>query len=299
MDTKGDIKMQYIDIKDYHEREGISSSMLKKIMVSDAHLERMIDPNEPKPLPTKAMILGDAFHALLLQPDRFSENYDEVEDLYKVNVGGHQKGEPKTDSLGRPVFNYIHKTDGNLSIGVDDYYKLQAMKKAVYQCPEAMELLNKAKYTEFSFFYKDLKVRPDFITSDGWIVDLKTVGGMNDKPSAPDSFARDFCDLYYDIQMYMYTEVVKRELPNIKGFKFLCVDVKIPSGVQIYTFIPNESLWYELGGYRFRDALKRYRNYQKTAKHLTYPQADMGELPLSYNAEKQLLEYRDMEKSNV
>ena len=282
--------MLYIDIENYHKREGVSSSMLKTIMVSEAHLDEMLNRNKQ---PSKAMILGDAFHAMLLQPERFAENYDEVQDVYKINVGGHQKGEPKYDALDRPIFNYIHKTDGNLSIGVEDYYKLQAMHKAVLSCPEAMELLNKSKYTECSFFYKDLKVRPDFITEDGWIVDLKTVGGMNDKPSAPDSFARNFFDLFYDIQMYMYTEVVKQDIPNIKGFKFLCVDTKIPSGVQIYTFIPSESPWYELGGYRFRDALKRYRKYEKSTVHPTYDKVDMGELPLSYNAEKLLLEYRD------
>jgi len=176
--------------------------------------------------------------------------------------------------------------------------KFIAMMQAYNVSDEAKALINSAKYIEVSFFLDNydglkLKVRPDFITEDGWIVDIKTVGGDRDKPSAPENFGRSFYDNGYDIQMYMYYQIVKKELPDIKGFKFLCLDAKQPSGIQIYTFVDGESKWFELGGYRFHEAIRRYKDYKTTKIHKVYEKEVQSELPLSFLAEEVLAGYRN------
>lgn len=283
-----------IDIKEYHKKEGISSTTLKTIMKSPAHLQYVID-NGYKP--TKATSLGDAFHAWILQPERFDSMYEEVSDVYVRNIGEHKIGDPKLDEDGDPIVMLKHKEDSRLDIKGEEYKKFRAMVKAYNESESAIALVKKAKYVEQSFFVKHgdelLKVRPDFITDDGWIVDVKTVGGTADKPSSPENFCRDFFHNGYDLQMFMYHAVVSEELPDIKGFKFLCFDAKIISGVQIYTFINGESDWFELGGHRFMDALNRYKKFKEDSVHKLYETETPDGLELSYAAEDALAEYRN------
>lgn len=280
-----------LTIYEYHKREGISSTILKTIMKSPAHLELALKEGFAK---NKATTLGDAVHAFILQPDRFAELYTTAVDVYLRKTGDKNAGEPKTDENGNPLVYLDCASNPNLSIKGDEYRKFSAMMTAYNSSTEARALVESAEYIECSFFFKNLKVRPDFITKDGWIVDIKTVGGDKDKPSAPENFCYNFLDNGYDIQMYMYYNVVKQEMPDIKGFKFLCLDAKVPSGVQIYTFVAGESKWFELGGYRFRQALKLYEKYKTEKVHTVYDVESIAEeLPLSYKAETLLTEFRN------
>lgn len=284
-----------LPIKAYHKADGVSSTILKTVMRSPKHLEYMLEHDFK---PTKAATLGDAVHAYLLQTERFSGMYEEVKDTYLRNIGEHKMGDPKLDEDGDPIIMLKHKEDSRLDIKGEEYKKFIAMTQAYNASDEARALINSAKYIEVSFFLDNydglkLKVRPDFITEDGWIVDIKTVGGDRDKPSAPENFGRGFFDNGYDIQMYMYYHIVKKELPDIKGFKFLCLDAKQPSGIQIYTFIDGESKWFELGGYRFHEAIRRYKKYKATNVHKVYENEVQNELPLSYLAEEVLAGYRN------
>ena len=284
-----------LPIGDYHKAEGVSSTLLKTIMKSPKHLEHVLI-NGFKP--NKATALGDAIHAYILQPERFADMYEEVRDTYLRNIGEHKVGDPKLDENGDPIIMLKHREDNRLDIKGEEYKKFVAMIEAYSESEEARVLVDSAKYIEASFFLDQydglkLKVRPDFITEDGWIVDVKTVGGDRDKPSAPNQFGRNFFDNGYDIQMFMYYQVVKLYIPDIKGFKFLCLDAKIPSGVQIYEFVDGESQWFELGGYRFYEAIKRYKKYKNQIVHKVYENENPRELPLSYMAEEQLARYRN------
>lgn len=278
-------------IQAYHAREGVSSTILKTLMKSPAHLERMLKEGFPS---TKATILGDAIHAAILQPERFSEMYNLTVETYQRKTGDKMAGDPKTDDNGNPLTYLEHKGNAAMSIKGEEYKKFSAMMDAYRSSEDAVKLVESAEHIECSFFFKNLKVRPDFITKDGWIVDIKTVGGDKDKPSSPDNLCYNFLENGYDVQMYMYYNVVKQEMPDIKGFKFLCLDAKIPSGIQIYTFTPGESKWFELGGYRFRQALKLYDKFKAEKTHRVYEsESVIDELPLSYKAETLLTEYRN------
>lgn len=278
-----------LDIKEYHAMPGISSSLLKAAIISEAHLDNFIR----KGVKNKAVVLGDALHASLLEPERFNANYSIERDCYKKNINGHVVGEQKVDESGDPIMVYRHNTDSSLDIGGEEFKKLQAMLKAAEQSEAAQELLALIKHVELSAVIEEdgriFKVRPDFITLDNWIVDIKSVGGMATKPSAPENFSRAFYDNGYDIQMYMYNNVLSKAMNiEFKGFKFLCFDATIPSGVQVYTFVNGESKWFELGGYRFHKALEIYDRYMNNKVHKVYDNETPDDLPLSFKAEEAL-----------
>lgn len=288
--------MLNISNEEYRAIEGVSSSVLKKLLVSEAHLEYIIKNGWPK---TDSLILGDAMHAKLLEPERFA--YTLETEYYKRATGDFKAGDPKLDEDGKPLQKLVHATDSSLDIKGEQLKKFNAMCEAAANCTELQELLANRYNVESSFFSEyegqKVKVRCDCMVKDDqgrvWIVDLKTVGGQKDMPSAPEKFAYNMFDLGYDLQAYMYTEVIKQEIPEVYGFKFICLDAKCPSGVKIYDIIPGESKWYELGGYRFRDAMNRYKHFNSVKTHKTYENVCGDELELSFNAADALAMYQE------
>ena len=272
--------IQNLPNKQYHESEGISSSVLKTALRSKAHLKLLKEEGFKR---NKSMVLGDAIHMYILEPNRFAENYTEEKEVYKRNINGHVAGEPKLDENGEEIVMLKHLTDSSLDIAGEEYVKFKSMIKAYNECEEAKELRANAEHVETSFFFDKFKVRPDFITRDGWIVDLKTVGGMKDNPSEVNNFNRDFWEFGYDLQMFMYESIVKQFM-DVKGFIFICLDAKKPSGVKIYKFINGESKWFEIGGYRFHEALEIMKQCEETNDYRKYDKVIEDDMELSYEA---------------
>lgn len=68
----------YLDITnaDYHGGEGINKGLLDFVARSPMHAKALLDQaNDNKREPTPAMILGTAFHTLLLEPNKFADEY--------------------------------------------------------------------------------------------------------------------------------------------------------------------------------------------------------------------------------
>lgn len=290
--------MLNISNEEYRKMDGVSSSVLKKLLVSEAHLDYVLKHGWTK---TDATILGDAIHAYFLEPERFV--YNRETELYKRATGEFKAGDPKLDDDGNPIQILVHPEDPDMNIKGEQLKKFDAMVEAVRNCPEASWIIDHRYNVEQSFFgvYKGqkIKVRDDMMYKDDqgrvWIVDLKTVGGTKEKPSAPGNFCYNMFDLGYDLQSYMYTELIKQEIPEVYGFKFICIDAKCPSGVKIYDIVPGESKWYELGGYRFRDAMERYKKFKERDVHPTYDSVTGEDLDLSFSAADALEQYRQGE----
>ena len=290
--------MEYITQEEYRVREGVSSSILKKLLISDAHLQYVKDNGWQK---TEATTLGDAIHAYFLEPERFDGMYTEEKEVYKKAYNGFAAGDAKLDDYGRPIIMLKHSTDSKMDIKGEQYRKFQYMVSAIKECPEAMIMLNNRENVEASFFdtYKDttIKVRCDFMYRDIegrlWIVDIKTVGGTKERPSDAKHFSRTMFEFGYDLQAYMYYEVIKKYIPEVYGFKFLCVDAKCPSGVKIYDIVPSESEWHELGGYRFKLAMDRYKKFRSRDIHPVYERVTET-LNLSFDAADKLVQLREL-----
>lgn len=266
---------QNMTIEDYHKHEALGSTNLKAALKSGQHFKKSLGYDSSDTTASKA--LGEAIHAFILEPDRFAGMYEE-------SVTARSK-----EAFLAPVADLMKITPS-------EYIKFKSMVVALQSCKEFQTILDSRMGIETSFFAeldgKKFKCRTDIITKDGWIVDLKTVGGMGEFPSAPESFSRSFWDFGYDISMVLYKNVVEKALgKKIKGFKFVCVDAKKDiSGVKIYTFKTNESKWWQVGNSRCLEAIKRIDNYETTDNYPVYDVVDEEDLELSYQATNYFVE---------
>lgn len=256
---------------DYHNDPAISKTVLSSALKSARAYKRAIDGNFEM---SDSMALGDAVHAAVLEPERFESMYE-----LSKNKSGNTELKPKID---------IPK------ITPAQYEKFLSMTKALNECEEFQKILSTAMKIEHSFFAnvdgEDLKCRPDILIKSGWIVDLKTVGGMDDNPSEPESFARSMFDFGYDIQAYHYPLVVSACLGKpVKGMIFVCVDSKKEdSGVKIYKIPFNEdSEWHQIGKRRWEQAMEKVKLYRGRKEFPVYENVvETDEPPLPYNAYK-------------
>lgn len=267
---------------EYHKADGISSSNLKDILKSPA-LYKYNKENEMEP--NDGIKLGTAIHTWFLEPELFDDTY--------VENQKNSKGRIITDLQTSNEVDYPRLTPANFD-------KFDAMRDALSVCPVAQQLKDNAALIEASFFIEQgdrtFKCRPDLITKDGWIVDLKTVGGMKDSPSMPENFCRNFFDYNYDLQMFMYKRIVEAVTgKKFKGFKFLCVDAKKPiSGTKCYTFFDqpdNRSKHFEIGGIKFNKALELLDKCEQSGEFYVYKNVHEEDMMLSYQAEQYLTEY--------
>lgn len=263
---------KHISIDEYHAHDAISRTTIMAALKSPRAYKRT---TEGKFETTASMALGDAVHAHTLEEDRFNEMYE---------LSSNKAGEPMLKNRIADI----------PKITPAEYVKFENMTNALAECGEWLEILKYAKAIELSFFATvtvegqefKVKVRPDLITKDGWLVDLKTCGGMNDLPSGPDSFSKSFFDYGYDVQMVMNIKVVEEVLgKRIKGMKFVCVDAKKEmSGVKIYEFARGESNWWKVGESRMNEGLLAIEEMKDMPEFPVYEEVIEGDLPLSYNA---------------
>ena len=262
---------------DYHARAEVSSSVLKAALKSPAHLAQCLAGKGAK---SDAMTLGTAVHTWYLERERFNAEYTEETERYQRAYGVHKAGDPKTDEDGEPL-TALTCPDGSVIKG-DNWKKFQAMTEALSVSKEASALLDGGQ-VEVSFIGDGERVRTDLITSDGWIVDLKTVGGSSDLPLTPENFAREYWNNGYDVQMYMYDKLVRAAGLDVKGFIFLCVDAKIPSGVRLFVF-ERSSDWWGYGEQRYKRAWEVLRKYRETGDAVKYPESMVFDLPVPFAA---------------
>jgi hypothetical protein len=62
----------HIKADEYYAIDAVSNSLISKILKSPAHAKAYLDN---QPAPTKAMEFGTAFHAAILEPKEFAEQY--------------------------------------------------------------------------------------------------------------------------------------------------------------------------------------------------------------------------------
>lgn len=222
---------------EYHASEAISKSGLDLIEKSPAHYFYR------EKTKTKAMVIGSAFHDLVLLPHLFNEHY-----AIKPNGLSLASKEGKAWKV---------QNENKEMLSQDEFEQINAMKESILTHHSASKLLQSGK-PEVSIFWQDhetgldCRCRPDFITSNNIIVDLKTT-----TDASPSGFAKSVANFRYHVQDAYYSNgyyEAFRHQP--KGFVFIAVEKEPPYAVGVY--ILNDEAKLE-GEFRFKENLQTYK----------------------------------------
>lgn len=251
----------------YHNGPGISKSGLDKIAKTPAHYyAAYLDPNRERREPTPAMVFGAAYHAFLLEPDVFAKEYVIA-----------PEGIDRRTKEGKAFFAEVEAA-GQTALKTDDSKKLHAMRDAMMAHPAARKLLAKPGKREVSVFWKDpeygmlAKCRPDFLTDDGYIIDLKTT-----EDASPAGFGRSSFNYRYHVQHPWYVDGCQAADIDVKAFIFLAQEKEPPYAVGLYVL---DDVAVELGRQTYARDLATYAHcastgqwpgYEATIKTLSLP----------------------------
>lgn len=237
--------------KEYREKEGISSSDLKKIMKSPLHYKHYKD--HPDENDTPALLFGRAAHKYILETYDFYNEFEVARDFKYGTKEDKQatqdficakaiemgKGEewdkfistnPKKDDV---VAFYRMLLSGKDVITQEQFEQIDAMRNAMLATPFVSKLINGEH--EVSFFWTDedtglkCKCRPDSLNQKIHIcVDYKTC-----EDAETESFMRSAIRLGYDVQASYYLDGVKANTGEDYIFVFIAQEKKPPYAVNI------------------------------------------------------------------
>lgn len=222
----------------YHASEGISKSGLDLIARSPAHFmygERM--------KPTRAMVIGSALHAAILEPDVFSKEYMLLKDVSDRRASEYKEAVK------------VHGADFVLTGTEADY--VSGMQESARQNLEAQELLSRPGRAELSVFTTDpvtgvkVKCRYDWITDCGVVVDLKKT-----QDARAEAFSRSILNYRYHVQHAFYTDVWEWETgEQLQEFKFLALEERMPHFSKLWQL---DDVSVMIGRQLYREALNTY-----------------------------------------
>lgn len=223
----------------YHAYEGISKSGLDVINRSPAHF-RYGARREP----SRAMVIGTAIHAALLEPETFHNMYVLLRDVkdrrqseYKAAVKVH----------GEELVLVSSEADN-----------VAGMQESVRAQPEACKALDTLTgFTELSAFIEDpdtgilLRCRYDGINTFHEALDLKKT-----RDASPGEFGKSVHNYRYHVQAAMYSHIYKLITGlEMEAFKFLAVEELPPHCAMVYE-LDEESL--QIGHLEYRRNLNTY-----------------------------------------
>jgi len=268
----------YSDISNaaYHSGPGESKSLLDLVAISPVHYrarEVAANDNQPRPEPTAAMRIGSAFHALLLEPAVFEEEYCReliapedalvtIDDLKSaLKDAGEKVSGTKPELIERLKAvrpdaviledlkaNYAKANAGRIILKAEECDQLYRMRDAVMAHPAAKALMTGAKMvTERSVYWTDpatgllCRCRPDGWRVDGVVPDVKTTDDASEE-----GFARSIAKYRYHVQAAFYLDGIahmQRQADDVpefaaappKAFPFLAVEkgARVVDGVAL------------------------------------------------------------------
>ena len=228
--------------EDYHGAEGISASGLKRVLRSPAHYRYGRDVN------TRAQHMGTAIHTALLEPERYAEEYVELD------VDDRRTKEAKEAEKQYGAERVLKASEAE---------HIRGMQRAVWAHSKAQRQLQARGWTEVSVFAEDpetgatVRCRPDLLTEQSVVLDLKKVRDARDRP-----MQRAVADYGYDLSAALYCDAVywaTGEQPA--AYALLCVEEEPPHGVRLLVL---DDAWMERGRRLYRQALYTYAECMAT-----------------------------------
>lgn len=240
---------------EYRKAEGISRSELWRIRESP---EKFKYYQEHPEVPTPALIFGAAAHKMLLEPDRWGEDYVVAPTADRRTKEGKALHAAFLEALG-----------SREPINQDDYDQILQMVEAARSVGFVSRLLEGEK--EMPIFWTDeltgeaCKVRLDCLTEVAGqpvIVDYKTTGN-----AATDAFMRSAVNYGYDFQAAMYSEAVKAMTGKDPLFVFIAQEKTAPYAVNV---LQADEVFLRRGRDIFRELLGTYHDCRTTGNWWGY-----------------------------
>lgn len=212
-----------MNVRDYHTHPAIGSTALGYLRKSPAHFqafqagELSIDEN--------VGAFGDAFHAFVLEPERFGESYT-VEHVDRRTKAGKERAAELAAS-------------GVRILDEDDLRAMERMKANLLAHPGAARILGQKTHVEEPIFWEcettgiECKCRPD-VRLPRLLADLKTT-----RDASPEGFGRSIVNFGYAIQAAHYIAGCRSVGHDIEDFIFLAVEKEPPFGVACYVLPPD------------------------------------------------------------
>lgn len=233
---------------EYHASNGISKSSLFRIQKSPEWFKYCQDnPQEP----TADMILGSAFHTLVLEPHKFESEFAILPQCDRRCKDGKAL-----------YFEFMSRSNGKNIISEEDYQTICGMRDKLLQYKLATALLK--GQIEQSYYWQDdltgelCRCRPDVIPNleKPIIVDLKSCRNAD-----TETFLRDSVKLGYDLQAAMYREGIDKITGKQHSFVFIAVEKTPPYAVNI---LKADDLFLKRGHEMFRELLGIYHTCKQT-----------------------------------
>lgn len=227
---------------EYHASAGISRSGIKEFKKCPKKFwHRYLNPDYVAKEATAQMDLGTAFHAMVLEPEKFDREY-----VVKMEKPPKLPELPKVAAVGKEAYakakvalaaEKAKRADaiksfkafalGKTAISKSDLDELKLMKKALMEDKDCLKAIEGARY-EQSIYWVDedtgllCKCRPD-IWHNNLIVDLKTT-----KDASYFAFQRDFYNEGYHIQLGMIHLALKSIGIHMENFMDLAIEKEVP-----------------------------------------------------------------------
>lgn len=226
----------------YHALDAISSSGLNQLKRSPAHyLESVLRPRKQTP----ALTFGSAFHTLVLEPERFADEYvaEPINPATKLPYDGRTKIGQEAKAL------LLDEHPGATILSLDDMDALQRMADSIARHPEARDYFT-GGIAEASVLWDDpehsvrCKVRPDYAQGAD-IRDLKTT-----TDARIEAFINSVLEYGYHTQAAMYLDGT-----GGRSFTFVAVEKTAPYAVMVYEM---EEHFLDYAHTCYRDLLARY-----------------------------------------
>ena len=242
-----------ISNKEYREREGISSSELKKLMKSPMHLKHYKEnPQEDTP----SLLFGRSAHKYIL------ETYDFYTEFAVAPICDRRTKE------GKETWNkFIAESEGKDVITQEQFEQIEEMRKVMLATPFVSKLINGEH--EISYFWTDedtglkCKVRPDSINHKlKIIVDYKTCDNAE-----TETFMRQAIKLGYDLQASYYLDGVKANMGEDYIFVFIAQEKKPPYAVNI---LQADDIFIRSGREVYKAMLQTYKECSESGRWYGY-----------------------------
>lgn len=222
----------------YHAHDSISKTGLDLIARSPAHY-RYSERRES----TRAMVIGSAVHAAILEPDVFAEQYMLLRD-----VKDRRASEYKQAVTVHGADNVLTGTEADYVAGIQESVRTHRQLSALLSEPGRAEL---SVITTDPVTGVSVRCRFDWLTDAGVPVDLKTT-----LDARPDAFSRSVSSYRYHVQAAFYCDVWEWETGDkLDRMIFAALEKSMPHAVALY-MLDDEALM--VGRKLYREALNTY-----------------------------------------